>query len=69
MDKVDLKLTFVNGSNNEVTKTISYVNPNVPDSKLYQLAQKIAELTQDELIKIVKVVTKGITSTEVHVNG
>ena len=69
MDKVDLKLTFVNGSNNEVTKTISYVNPNVPDRKLYQLAQKIAELTTDELIKIVKVVTKGITSTEVHVNG
>ena len=69
MDKVDLKLTFLNGSNNEVTKTISYVNPNVSDSKLYQLAQKIAELTTDELTKVTKVVTKGITSMEVHVNG
>ena len=69
MDKADLKLTFLDGSNHVVTKTISYVNPNVPDSKLYQLAQKIAELTTNTLTTVTKVVTTGIDSTEVTVNG
>lgn len=69
MDKADLKLTFLDGSNHVVTKTISYVNPNVPDSKLYQLAQKIAELTTNTLTTVTKVVTTGIDSMEVTVNG
>ncbi len=51
-------------NNNTITENIGYVNPNATDAQLYELATKFCNLTTNNFIRVDKIVTTELESSE-----
>jgi len=63
---VKLQINMLDANNNAIKTNIGYVNPEATDTKLYELATKFCDLTDNSFISVEKIVT---TSLEGEDNG
>ena len=63
---VKLQINMLDANNNAIKENIGYVNPSATDAKLYELATKFCDLTDNTFVSVEKIVT---TSLEGEDNG
>ena len=62
--KVSLRIVMRDANNNEIKENIGYVNPSATDAQLYELATKFSALTTNTFVRVDKIVTTELESSE-----
>ena len=57
---VKLQINMIAPGGDKLKENIGYVNPNATDAKLYELATKFCDLTQNTFVSVDKIVTTEI---------
>ena len=57
---VKLQINMLDASNNAIKTNIGYVNPEATDAKLYELATKFCDLTDNSFVSVEKIVTTSL---------
>ena len=61
---VKLQINMLDANNNATKTNIGYVNPEATDAKLFELAKKFCNLTNNTFVRVEKIVTTSLDGEE-----